>query len=83
MKVGDKGRPKGIWRKLLPHEEQQVRQDITDKCPEQLKLAFALWTRQAVCIDKAELLGGPNPAGSREISETLGIFSSKTDSACL
>ena len=50
MKVGDKGRPKGIWRKLLPHEEQQVRQDITDKCPEQLKLAFALWTRQAVQV---------------------------------
>ncbi len=50
MKVGDKGRPKGIGRKLLPHEEQQVRQDITDKCPEQLKLAFALWTRQAVQV---------------------------------
>ena len=50
MKVGDKGRPKGIWRKLLPHEEQQVRQDITDKCPEQLKLAFVLWTRQAVQV---------------------------------
>lgn len=50
MKVGDKGHPKGIWRKLLPHEEQQVRQDITDKCPEQLKLAFVLWTRQAVQV---------------------------------
>lgn len=50
LKVGDKGRPKGIGRKLLPHEEQQVRKDITDKCPEELKLSFALWTRQAVQV---------------------------------
>ena len=50
LKAGDKGRPKGIGRKLLPHEEQQVRKDITDKCPEQLKLSFGLWTRQAVQV---------------------------------
>lgn len=48
LKVGEKGRPTGMGRKLLPHEEQQLRKDITDHCPEQLKLSFALWTRQAV-----------------------------------
>lgn len=48
MKVGNKGRPRGLYRKLLPHEEREIRRAITDRCPDQLKLPFALWTRQAV-----------------------------------
>ena len=48
LKVGNKGRPRGLYRKLLPHEEQEIRRAITDRCPDQLKLPFALWTRQAV-----------------------------------
>ena len=48
LKVGNKGRPRGLYRKLLPHEEREIRRAITDRCPDQLKLPFALWTRQAV-----------------------------------
>ena len=48
LKVGNKGRPRGLYRKLLPHEEREIRRAITDRCPDQLKLPFALWTRQAI-----------------------------------
>ena len=48
LKVGNKGRPRGLYRKLLPHEEREIRCAITDRCPDQLKLPFVLWTRQAV-----------------------------------
>ena len=48
LRVRQKGRPVGRGRKLLPHEELQIQKDITDRCPDQLKLDFALWTRRAV-----------------------------------
>lgn len=48
LKVQPKGRPIGSGRKLLPHEERELQKDIIDKCPDQLKLSFALWTRRAV-----------------------------------
>jgi transposase len=48
LTVGRRGRPVGLGRRLLPHEETQIRRDLVDKCPDQLKLPFALWTRQAV-----------------------------------
>lgn len=50
LKVKKRGRPVGLGRSLLPHEEAQVRKDLVDKCPDQLKLPFALWTRQAVAL---------------------------------
>lgn len=33
---------------LAPKQLSQVARDITDRCPDQLKLPFALWTRAAV-----------------------------------
>jgi transposase len=48
LKVKASGRPKGSGRKLYPHEEQKIRKCLIDRCPDQLKLPFALWTRQAV-----------------------------------
>jgi transposase len=48
LKAGSSGRPKGTGRKLRPDEELETRRAIVDKCPDQLKLPFALWTRQAV-----------------------------------
>lgn len=41
-----RGRPKGT--QLAPHEAATTVRLITDRCPDQLKLPFALWTREAV-----------------------------------
>lgn len=41
-----KGRPPKI--SLTPGQSAQIIRAITDRCPDQLKLPFALWTREAV-----------------------------------
>ena len=41
-----RGRPKGT--QLAPHQAATTVRMITDRCPDQLKLPFALWTREAV-----------------------------------
>jgi transposase len=46
LKAKRQGRPKGGT--LLPWQAAQVVRTITDHCPEQLKLPFYLWTREAV-----------------------------------
>lgn len=43
-----RGRRPGEQKALSWDEEQKVRKLVTDKCPDQLKLPFALWTREAV-----------------------------------
>ena len=43
-----RGRKKGLKRTLSMEQEQELQRDIIDRHPEQLKLAFALWTRAAV-----------------------------------
>jgi transposase len=48
LKANSSGRPKGTGRKLSPDEEAETRRALVDKCPDQLKLPFALWTRNAV-----------------------------------
>lgn len=48
LKVHSIGRPVGSGRKLFPPEEEEIKKALIDKCPDQLKLPFALWTRQAV-----------------------------------
>ncbi len=47
------GRRKGDLRRLTPEREKEIQRTIRDKNPEQLKLDFALWNRQAV-IDVIE-----------------------------
>lgn len=42
------GRPVGSGRTLSAEEEREVQQLIRDRTPEQLKMVYALWTRQAV-----------------------------------
>ncbi len=41
-----RGRPRAI--RLKPHQAATVVRLIADRCPDQLKLPFALWTREAV-----------------------------------
>ena len=48
LRLGTRGRPKGACRSLGPEQERHVKRMIIDKTPEQLKMPFALWTRQAV-----------------------------------
>jgi transposase len=43
-----RGRRVGQKRTLSPLQETAIQRMIVDKCPEQLKLPFALWTRKAV-----------------------------------
>lgn len=42
------GRPKGKGRILTSEQEREARKLIADRTPDQLKLPYALWTRQAV-----------------------------------
>lgn len=43
-----KGPAKGTGALLTPAQAKTIRKMITDKCPDQLKLPFYLWTREAV-----------------------------------
>lgn len=45
---GKRGRLPGEQKALQHDEEVKIRRLIADRCPDQLKLPFALWTRQAV-----------------------------------
>ena len=42
------GHPTGSYRTLNPEQEKIVQRSIRDKCPDQLKLPFALWIFLAV-----------------------------------
>lgn len=46
--VAPSGRPVGSGRMLTQEQERKIQQLIQDRTPDQLKLAYALWTRQAV-----------------------------------
>jgi len=46
--IKKRGRPTGSCRRLTEEQEKQIQKAIRDKCPDQLKLPFALWTRIAV-----------------------------------
>lgn len=48
LKTGQRGRKLGEQRHLTVDQEKRLRRKIIDRLPEQLKLDFALWTRDAV-----------------------------------
>ena len=48
LKIKKRGRPTGSNRTLLQSQEIEIQKAIYDKCPDQMKLPFALWTRGAV-----------------------------------
>ena len=55
LKSKRRGRPKGT--RLAPYAAATTVRLITDRCPDQLKLPFALWTREAVQQLLAERFG--------------------------
>lgn len=55
LKSKPRGRPKAT--RLAPHQAATTVRLITDRCPDQLKLPFALWTREAVQQLLAERFG--------------------------
>lgn len=55
LRARKRGRPPQA--RLRPRETRQVVRLITDRCPDQLKLPFALWTREAVQRLLAERFG--------------------------
>jgi transposase len=56
VNVKPRGRKPGDGRQLSAQEEATIRRLICDKTPDQLKLGFALWNRQAVSqLVEAEL----------------------------
>jgi transposase len=55
LRSGKRGR-KPVSR-LKPHQAATVVRMISDRCPDQLKLPFALWTREAVCKLLADRFG--------------------------
>ena len=48
LKAKPRGFAPGQWRTLTATQEQEIQGVIVEKTPDQLKLVFALWTRQAV-----------------------------------
>ena len=48
LKAKRKGNIEGGGRTLSPAQEKKIKQLMTDKYPDQLKLAYVLWTRKAV-----------------------------------
>ena len=48
LKVGKAGAPKGSGLRLNRFEQERIRKTIIKDAPDQLKLPFALWTREAV-----------------------------------
>lgn len=48
LKLGKRSRPLGEKRRLTGQQERAIQAAITDKTPDQLKMPFALWTREAV-----------------------------------
>ena len=48
LKLKQRGRRQGSGRRLSEPQEQEIRKLLIDKAPDQLKLPYALWTRESV-----------------------------------
>jgi transposase len=48
LKLGRRGRRKGMERKLSPDQEKEIQDIIVDKYPEQMKIPGCMWTRESI-----------------------------------
>jgi transposase len=48
IQIKKRGQLKGIGRTLTPEQDKILQKRMKDKCPEQMKLPFMLWTRITV-----------------------------------
>ena len=48
LKLKKRGPEVGVGRTLSSNQEKELQKAIYDKCPDQMKLPFALWTRRAI-----------------------------------
>jgi len=69
IKPGLRGRRHGAQRELTAEQEVGIQKLLVDKTPDQLKLSFALWTRDAVRLAIKQLYGRDLPL--RTISDYL------------
>ena len=69
IKPGLRGRRHGAKRELTPEQEVGIQKLLVDKTPDQLKLSFALWTRDAVRLAIKQIYGRDLPL--RTISDYL------------
>lgn len=61
IKPGQRGRRHGAQRELTAEQEVGIQKLLVDKTPDQLKLSFALWTRDAVRLAIKQLYGRDLP----------------------
>ena len=57
LKLKVRGRREGSGRRLDPDQERKIRNLLLDKTPDQLKMPYALWTRESVKELVKEQLG--------------------------
>ena len=78
IRAQKRGRKVGSCRTLNVEQEKRIQKLIQDKCPDQLKLPFALWTGIAVqqLIRRVWSIGHADQ-DRRGVPETMGIYSSK------
>ena len=69
IKLGKRGRRAGDKRTLSPEQESDLRKALIDKTPDQMKLPFALWTRDAVKLLIRQMFGIAMPI--RTVGEYL------------
>ncbi len=65
------GRPSGVGRTLSTEQEREVQRLIRDRTPDQLKMVYALWTRQAVAELIRDRFGIELPV------RTMGLYLSR------
>lgn len=57
LKLKVRGRREGSGRRLDPDQEREIQKLLLDKTPDQLKMPYALWTRESVRELVKERLG--------------------------